>query len=247
MAKNASRAARRPGFGFLVGWLRHMAHSISDCARDCLTYLLHRRGSRHCGESRTTARPRIDPIDAASGIIDYLDRATATIVAPMKRSIDRQNHQPQRPGKRCVLLGFLAVFVLFTPGCKPKTETAADTKPAVTAAAVNPVGSYSLVSVDGKPVPCQVTHDGHTMLIKSGGFLINADGTCRSQMFLEGRDAAIEVDATYTQAGPQLTMKWQGAGMTIGSIEADTFTMNNEGMLLTYRKPSESSSAPAGK
>ena len=166
----------------------------------------------------------------------------------MKRSLDRRNHQPQRPLTRYLLLGVLAAFVLFTPGCKPKTETAADAKPAAaTSAAVSPVGSYSLVSVDGKPVPCQVTHDGHAMVIKSGGFLINADGTCRSQMFVEGRDAGIEVEATYTQAGPQLTMKWQGAGMTVGHVDEDTFTMNNEGMVLTYRKPSENSSAPAGK
>ena len=225
-----------------------MAHSISDCPRDCLTYLLRRRGGRDRGEPCLTDGPRIDPIDAASGIIDYLDWATATIVAPMKRSVDRQNHQPQRPGKRHLLPGLLAVFVLFTPGCKPKTENAADAKPAAaTSTAVSPVGAYSLVSVDGKPVPCQVTHDGHAMVIKSGGFQINADGTCRSQMFLEGRDAGIEVEATYTQTGPTLTMKWRAAGMTVGNVEEDTFTMNNEGMVLTYRKPSENSSAPAGK
>jgi hypothetical protein len=31
-------------------------------------------------------------------------------------------------------------------------------------------------------------------------------------------------------------MRWQGAGMTIGSVAGDTFTMNNEGMVLAYRK-----------
>jgi hypothetical protein len=206
-------------------------------------YLLRRRGSRDCGESGTTACPRIDPIDAGSRIIDYLDWATAIIVAPMKRSIERQNHQPQRPGKRHLLLGLLTVFTLFTPGCKPKTETAGDANPAAAvSAAVHPVGAYSLVSVDGKPVPCQVTHDGHKMVIKSGGFQINADGTCRSQMFIEGRDAGIEVEATYTQTGPTLTMKWRGAGMTVGNVEGDTFTMNNEGMVLAYRRQTENDS-----
>ena len=69
-----------------------------------------------------------------------------------------------------------------------------------------------------------------------GIFIINADGTCSSKMSLAGRDKAIEVKATYTREGPKLTMKWQGAGMTIGSVEGDTFTMNNEGMLLVYKK-----------
>lgn len=74
------------------------------------------------------------------------------------------------------------------------------------------------------------------MTIKSGQFVINADGTCSSRMVLEGLDAPIERSATYTRAGSDLTMKWQGFGMTVGSVTGDTFTMNNEGMLLAYRK-----------
>jgi len=31
-------------------------------------------------------------------------------------------------------------------------------------------------------------------------------------------------------------MNWQGAGTTIGTVEGDTFTMNNEGMVFAYRK-----------
>ena len=31
-------------------------------------------------------------------------------------------------------------------------------------------------------------------------------------------------------------MKWQGAGMTIGTVEGDTFTMDNEGMVFVYKK-----------
>ena len=103
------------------------------------------------------------------------------------------------------------------------------------------------MSVDGKPVPCQVTHNGHTMVITSGRFLIHPDGTCKSQMFLEGRDTGIEVKATYTQAGSKLTMTWQRAGMTIGSVEGDTFTMNNEGMVLVYRRQTQSAPEPLGE
>jgi len=136
------------------------------------------------------------------------------------------------------LLGCLPLFtVMVWVGCKPEAKVVGDTKTtAATAADINPVGTYALVSVDGNKVPYTVTHEGHTMTIQSGSFLINADGTCSSKMSLAGRDAAIEVKATYTREGPKLTMKWQGAGMTLGTVEGDTFTMNNEGMVLAYRK-----------
>jgi len=122
-------------------------------------------------------------------------------------------------------------------GCKQEAKVTADTN-IVTAATtdINPVGTYALATVDGNKVPYTVQHEGHTMTIQSGSFIINADGTCSSKMFLEGREAAIEVKATYTREGQKLTMKWQGAGMTIGTVEGDTFTMNNEGMVLAYRK-----------
>jgi hypothetical protein len=130
--------------------------------------------------------------------------------------------------RRSLLLCLLPLFtVMAWVGCRQEAKVASET---------NLVGTYALVSVDGNKVPCTVRHEGHTMTIKSGRFIINADGTCGSQMSLEGRDAAIEVKATYTREGQKLTMKWQGAGMTLGTVEGDTFTMNNEGMVFAYRK-----------
>lgn len=164
----------------------------------------------------------------------------------MKAQLDRLNREPRgAPGRRLLMACLPLLTVMFCVGCKPEAKVAGDSTTTVTPpAAINPVGTYSLASVDGKPVPCRVTHDGHTMVVKSGGFLIRADGTCRSQMFLEGRDTGIEVKATYTQAGSKLTMQWQGAGRTVGSVEGDTFTMNNEGMVLAYRKQTQSASEP---
>ncbi len=119
------------------------------------------------------------------------------------------------------------LIVLCWAGCKQEAKVTAD---------ASPVGTYKLVSIDGKPVPCSVQHEGHTMGIQSGSFEINADGTCSSKMFLSGRNSPIEVKASYSREGPKLTMRWEGAGTTIGTIEGDTFTMNNEGMVLAYRK-----------
>ncbi len=139
-----------------------------------------------------------------------------------------------RHGSLRLLLPVLCMALAWT-GCKPEAK---DTK--ATTAEINPAGTYALVSVDGKQVPCTITHEGHSPTIKSGSFVINADGTCSSKIAFAmpggGGDAGREVKATYTRDGSKLTMKWEGAGTTAGSVEGNTFTMTNEGMVLLYRK-----------
>jgi len=156
----------------------------------------------------------------------------------MKTKQNESNGEQGRATRHSLRLCLLPLFmVVVCAGCKQEAKVAADTKTvAAPAADINPVGTYALVTVDGNKVPCTVQHEGHAMTINSGSFIINADGTCSSKMFLAGRDAAIEVKATYTREGPKLTMQWQGAGLTIGTVEGDTFTMNNEGMVFAYRK-----------
>jgi hypothetical protein len=100
-------------------------------------------------------------------------------------------------------------------------------------------GSYALVSINGTPLPFTVTHEGPGIQVTSGTFTIRADGTCASVVaFLtpSGQAQSREVSAAYTRAGSTLTMQWQGAGVTNGTIEGDTFTMDNEGQLFLYRK-----------
>jgi len=150
---------------------------------------------------------------------------------------DLNCHQRQVAGH--FLAWFLVPLLLAAvcAGCNPEARVARDAQ-AVSAAdaPLDPVGTYSLAMVDGKQVPCTVQHDGHTMTIDSGRFVINADGTCSSRIAVAGRPAAIEVKANYTREGNKLAMKWQGAGQTSGTIDGDTFTMNNEGMVFIYRK-----------
>ncbi len=100
-------------------------------------------------------------------------------------------------------------------------------------------GVYALVSVNGTKVPMTLEHEGAKLVIRSGAFTINADGTCVSKMVFvppPGQEVTREVKATYTRQGSKLTMQWEGAGITEGAVEGDTFTMNNEGMVLAYRK-----------
>ena len=128
----------------------------------------------------------------------------------------------------CLISAFL---VLVWTGCK-KNEAGSNTN-------IDPTGVYALVSVDGQNVPCSTTHEGHTMTIKSGAFTINGDGTCGSRITLSvpsRGDMNVDVKATYTRQGPELTMQWEGAGMTMGNVKGNTFTMTNEGMVFAYRK-----------
>ena len=115
-------------------------------------------------------------------------------------------------------------------GCKPAVRPAADSDPA---------GTYALVSVNGQEVPCTIQHEGASPTIKSGAFVISSDGTCSSKVVFSmpgGGDGTREVKASYARQGPTLTMKWEGAGTTTGTVEGDTFKMNNEGMIFVYRK-----------
>ncbi|HWQ91528.1 MAG TPA: hypothetical protein VN673_07635 [Clostridia bacterium] len=106
-------------------------------------------------------------------------------------------------------------------------------------AATDFAGEYALVSVDGNPVPAKVTHEGAAIEVRSGTFTIHADGTCGTKTVFvppSGTEVTREVSATYTKEGPKLTMQWKGAGTTVGTIEGNTFTMNNEGMVFVYKK-----------
>ena len=145
-----------------------------------------------------------------------------------QNSINGENQPVARhPLGWCLLALFLALALA---GCKQEAKVAAD---------INPTGVYALASVDGKPVPCALTHEGMTMTIKSGGFTIGADGTCSSKMSVSVPsygDINREVKATYTRQGTNLTMQWEGAGTTIGNVDGNKFTMDNEGMVLVYQK-----------
>ncbi len=153
---------------------------------------------------------------------------------------NESNVQPCRAARHLLQSLWLPLFlVAVCAGCKEGAKVAADTQASAGAADVNPVGNYALVTVDGNQVPCTVQHEGHTVAIKSGTFVINADGTCSSKLAFSlpsGGDAGREVKATYTRQGRTLTMRWEGAGTTTGTVQADTFTMNNEGMIFTYRR-----------
>ena len=108
---------------------------------------------------------------------------------------------------------------------------------------------YTLVKVNGKKLPAAVQHEGASLEIRSGRFTIGPDGRCRSRMVFvppSRKEASVETAASYTLGGPdlhRLDMQWEGAGSTDGTVNGDTFTMENEGMLFEYSKSPGSSPA----
>ena len=141
-------------------------------------------------------------------------------------NINLENYAP-----RILALCLLATLLLLTlTGCKKESSSNINSDPS---------GVYTLVSLDGKAVPCEVSHEGTAMNIKSGTFTITADGRCSSRMFFSvgsQKDLDLERKASYTRQGAELTMQWEGAGMTMGNVHDNTFTMTNEGMVFCYQK-----------
>ena len=149
----------------------------------------------------------------------------------MKQKLIELNGEKRRATRHLYRLCLLPLFmVVGWAGCKQPAKVVAET---------DSVGTYALVSVDGNKVPCTLQHEGHTLTIKSGSFIISPEGTCNSRVVFSppsGGDTTRDVKATYTRQGSELTMKWERAGVTIGTVEGDTFTMENEGQILLYQK-----------
>ncbi len=101
------------------------------------------------------------------------------------------------------------------------------------------IGSYTLVSVDGQVVPADVMHGRTKLKVLRGIFTINPNGTCRSTtVFIPppGQQVTRDVSATYVRQGANLTMQWKGFGVTVGTVQGNSFSMDNHGMLFVYTK-----------
>ena len=149
----------------------------------------------------------------------------------MKTELNKSNIKHQSAMPHFLGLCLISAFLMLAwTGCKNEAGSNAN---------IDPTGVYALVSVDGKSLPCSLTHEGAVPTIKSGVFTIKADSNCSSQITFSvptRGDMSREVKATYTRQGTQITMQWEGAGMTMGNVSGNTFTMTNEGMVFAYRK-----------
>ena len=101
-------------------------------------------------------------------------------------------------------------------------------------------GTYNLVSVDGHAVPYAPTHQGQLAPeIVSSSLSLKDDGTFSMVMSYtnpSGGTISRDFTGTYTSQGSDFNLNWEGAGQTKVTIEGDTLTLNNEGMLFVYQK-----------
>lgn len=129
------------------------------------------------------------------------------------------------------LLGLVLLLAVFgLTACKPIANQA-------TPADVS--GTYTLTTVAGKPLPTTPPHEGGAPEVTSGSITLNADGSfvgAMSYRLPDGKAMNRDFTGSYQQAGARLTLQWKGAGTTSATVETNTFTMNNEGVLFAYRK-----------
>ena len=131
---------------------------------------------------------------------------------------------------RLVALCLLAAILLALAGCKNQPDKLTS---------LDAAGVYTLASVDGKAVRCEISHEGATMQVRSGTFSIQTNGTCSTSttFSVENHQAVTRVvKAAWTCRGAELVMKWERAGTTIGTVNGNAFTMTNEGLVFSYRK-----------
>lgn len=137
-----------------------------------------------------------------------------------------ENHTP-----RIIAIGLLAACLLWLlTGCKHK---------AVAMPEPDLAGEYALITMDGQAVPCTIHHEGTTMKVHSGSITLTADGQATSRMVIStgnNKETVCVRQAVFNQSSTNLNLRWKNAGRTIGNLAGNTFTMNNEGMTLVYRK-----------
>jgi len=129
-----------------------------------------------------------------------------------------------RPGP-CLRSAFTRTVARFLPWCIPcaltacvllsgckRAETPRPATPAPSPTAVDAsklpdiAGSYTLVSINGTPLPFTVTHEGPGIQVTSGTFTIRPDGTCATVTAFvmpsgqaQSREVSISCLALYTK------------------------------------------------
>ena len=102
------------------------------------------------------------------------------------------------------------------------------------------VGTYKLISVDGQPLPCVVTHEGKPgPEVVAGGTDFSKDGTFTSFTRFkipDGRTIDRNLKGTFAKTDSSYTLKWEGAGQTEVKVNGSKIRMDNEGVIWESEK-----------
>ena len=104
-------------------------------------------------------------------------------------------------------------------------------------------GNYTLRTIDGQDLPAvilQVLND--KVEVTAGSLRINSDLTFSSSLTAAATTSGTTTSATdtqtgtYTLNGTAITLRFQDASTSTGSITGNTLTVIDEGLSLVYRK-----------
>lgn len=106
------------------------------------------------------------------------------------------------------------------------------------APASSEVGSYTLLSLNGHPLPAPVTEASTTTEVLSGGLTLMSGGTLSMSVVyhLTGQTTPVTNDLTgrYTRQGSSLSFTYNNGGTNTGTLISDTLRMNNEGVIWLF-------------
>ena len=102
------------------------------------------------------------------------------------------------------------------------------------------LGSYSLVSLDGRAVPTSITDAGHQIEVLSGALVLSTGQKLRLTTTARPSPGATpvsnEVTGTYSLKGNTFTFTYSNGGRNTGTLSGNTIQMLNEGVAWLFRK-----------
>ena len=127
-------------------------------------------------------------------------------------------------------------------GCAGHRATPAATSATAPVTVATLAGEYTLVAVDGRPLPYAPRLSGTAARpIVSGSFSLSASGTFQMLTAFEASDAGAKSAASFSGAcyteGDEVKMVWDG-GLANVTLRGDTVLLKRDGALYAYlRRP----------
>jgi hypothetical protein len=100
-------------------------------------------------------------------------------------------------------------------------------------------GTYTLVSVEGNPLPYNPAHEVGAPEIISSTLTLASDSTFQMTITFAtapGNPVSRDMKGTYSLVDGTLSFDWEGAGITPATHEDGTITIVNEGLSFLYQK-----------
>jgi hypothetical protein len=105
------------------------------------------------------------------------------------------------------------------------------------------VGTYTLRTANGQPLPTTVTAEGLTVTVKSGSVALNADGSCSHRLEVSTVIGGTPINDTTTyfctypvNGNNVVATDTDDGAVTAGTVSGTTLTVAEEGISLVYQR-----------